>query len=251
MARKKGVAMIEMLVALLIGLALVGVGWYLVERYGYDIPNQALGEVTSCSSFTGIGGQGQCLRDKNCEGRPAWQYRTELGCEDPLPFCCQLLDKDIADYFIPGSLIISYEGENYRLTPGEFDPGKEIIDKENPTILSRDRVSAQKTDALSIYYRPHMGSGNKPADQSCSLTVNYEGGSKVVKRIDNCYQEAALFKHNWVLIWEGSGASFQMAIDDEKGKNQPKWGYGFTMDAQPKEGTAVSQTYTASLKVVK
>ena len=253
---RRGITVIQALGALVLMLLLVAAFYFLIQRFVVDQPTAVLTDVVSCSSLGNLVGQGQCLRDSHCEGRPGWggSIKTTVFCPESRPYCCFLKDKDRDEYFAQGSLVISYGDEDYKLDPDSKEYGHEVIDlDEEGTGRSKDRVTMKKGESFSVYYVPRLGDSGK-ADETCSLKEKVTGHP--LESINDCYKqrESTFTFVHMVLLWTGKGEEFMEAIGDEKGKQQPASGYGFKMittkQADPSRNPE-EVLYSAALKIEK
>ncbi len=69
---RRGITVIQAFGAFVLMDILLGAVFILIQRFVVDQPTSVLTDVVSCSSLGNLVGQGQCLRDSLCEGRPGW-----------------------------------------------------------------------------------------------------------------------------------------------------------------------------------
>lgn len=214
--RRRGeVDFIKVLGTLILVLAVVGVGLYLIQKYYYKQPIQVLDDVLQCSTVGGLVGEGICLQDRRCEGRPGWTgVKTTVFCPEKKPYCCILPPNNRDLYFTSGSLVVNNGDIEHKLVAGE-------------------RIQIKESDYLAFYYVPKTGSGAGPADKTCTLTVIGKDARFSPATINDCYRMGEGIIDDMVLLWDGNGADLLRNVTSAKGGSQPADGYTVTVTTTP------------------
>jgi hypothetical protein len=200
---KKGMDdLVKILFALFLALLLAGIAVELIGKYVYNAPNTVISSIIACN---GPGGEaGECL-GAHCDNRNGWTSVGQYTCKDGQE-CCLLTSP--GDWFTPGSVILSYDGHDYKLKEGGTIPPTGGV------------ISSAKTFSLS--YVPHTAPGTK--DTKCTLSAGgkeiYPGSSNVV-----C-AESAGGPLQAVTLFSGTGQAFTKQIN-----GQPKGEYKVTVTA--------------------
>jgi len=212
---------LEAIIGLAIGLILLTIAYALIQKYVYEQPVEIINDVVSWEGVGGIAGQAECMKTSRCDGRPGWVYVTRALCPDDKPYGCLLPPNNRGKYFTPGSLVVSYDGNDYKLVPDTLQ-----------------QVVVAKNDIIEIYYVPFLGTpGQGPADEECRLFADGKGKSGNFDTIEQCYKKAKGLIDNMVLLWSGTGAEFV-----EKAGPMPKKGYALLVTVKKKGESETTET---------
>jgi len=209
---RRGTSVISLLVAVILGLAVIGLSIMIYQRVIYKEYVPVVSEVVSWKTMGGLAGQAECLTDSTCEGRPGWTMvvQSDTLCPQDRPFACLLATKNRRAYFTPGTLVFSDSTGDHKLLPtSEAKKGLGFI--------------FTPKEKLKLSYVPHTA-GDTYADDQCQLIINYAENSVVVGVDHDCYEAGTGLIDRWVLLWKGTGKEFE-----QKFGARPRGGYPLTM----------------------
>jgi hypothetical protein len=204
---KKGMdELVKLLLAVFVMLLRAGIAVVLINKYVYKTPSTVISGIIACK---GPGGEaGECL-GAHCDNRNGWASVGQYTCKEGQE-CCLLTSS--RDWFTPGSVILSYDGHDYKLKEGDTIPS------------SGGAIAGAK--AFSISYVPRSTTNAK--DKVCSLKV----GDKVIGSTpeNTICADAAGGPLNAITLYSGTGKEFANKIN---GQSKGEYKVVVTADGSP------------------